>query len=143
MYFEHRTTGTHNVFLLNSNGMDIKITNSGPGGTALEHNVIGGILDFSFLAGSEGDPGEVARQYAEAAGLPAEVPYWSFGFHSVGLGIRVSICAAFTFEMKLTFVPQTLLMSQMLYQDMQLLVSLLQLCGLTLVRRFLPSEIKV
>ena len=29
----------------------------------------------------------------------------------------------------------------MLYQDMQLLVSLWKLCGLTLVRQFLPSEI--
>ena len=88
MYFEHRTTGTHGVFLLNSNGMDIKITNSGPGGTALEYNVIGGILDFYFLAGSEEDPSEVARQYAEVAGLPAEVPYWSFGFHQCRFGYQ-------------------------------------------------------
>ena len=41
----------------------------------LEYDVPGGILDSHFFAGSEEDPGEVARQYAEAAGLPAEVPY--------------------------------------------------------------------
>ena len=116
MYFEHRTTGTHGVFRLHSNGMDIKIMNSGPGSTALEYDVIGRILDFYFFAGSEEDPGEMVRQHAEVASLPAEVPYRSFGFISVGLGIRVSICAAFLFkcEMRLTFVLQTWLISQML-----------------------------
>ena len=93
MYFEYRTTGTHGMFLLNSNGMDTKITNSGPGGTVLEDNVIGVIQAFSFFAGSEEDPGEVARQYAEVAGLPAEVPYWFLGSIHFGLGTRVSICA--------------------------------------------------
>ncbi|KAF5387031.1 hypothetical protein D9615_002119 [Tricholomella constricta] len=84
VYFEHRTTGTHGVFLLNANGMDIKLTNAG--GTALEYNVIGGVLDFYFLAGSTTDPTAVARQYAEVAGRPAEVPYWSFGLHQCRFG---------------------------------------------------------
>ncbi|KAL0955005.1 hypothetical protein HGRIS_003930 [Hohenbuehelia grisea] len=88
IYFEHRTTGTHGVFFLNSNGMDIKLTDDGPGGTALEYNTIGGVLDFYFLAGSETDPTEVARQYAELVGLPAEVPYWSFGFHQCRFGYQ-------------------------------------------------------
>lgn len=83
VYFEHRTTGTHGVFLLNSNGMDIKLSKD-----ALEYNVIGGVLDFYFLAGSERDPTELARQYAEVAGLPAEVPYWSFGFHQCRFGYK-------------------------------------------------------
>ncbi|THH14414.1 hypothetical protein EUX98_g9614, partial [Antrodiella citrinella] len=84
VYFEHRPTGTHAVFLANSNGMDIKIddTNS----TSLEYNVIGGVLDFYFLSGSETDPTEVARQYAEIVGTPAEVPYWSFGLHQCRFG---------------------------------------------------------
>ncbi|KAG6899905.1 hypothetical protein C0993_005484 [Termitomyces sp. T159_Od127] len=86
VYFEHRTTGTHGVFLLNSNGMDIKLTNTG--GAALEYNVIGGVLDFYFLAGSTTDPSEVARQYAEIVGTPAEVPYWSFGFHQCRFGYK-------------------------------------------------------
>ena len=143
VYFEHRTTGTYGVFRLHSNGMDIKITNSGPGSTALEYDVIGGILDFYFFAGSEVDPGEMARQYAEVASLPAEVPYRSFGFISVGLGIRVSIRAAFLFkcEMRLTFVMRTWLISQMLSQNMQLLEFLSKLSGLRLARRFLRSEI--
>ncbi len=84
IYFEHRTTGTHGVFLLNSNGMDIKINDTD--GTSLEYNVIGGVLDFYFLAGSTTDPTEVARQYAELVGTPAEVPYWSFGFHQCRFG---------------------------------------------------------
>ncbi|KAJ3486564.1 hypothetical protein NLI96_g4155 [Meripilus lineatus] len=84
VYFEHRTTGTHGVLLLNSNGMDIKIDDTG--GTTLEYNVIGGILDFYFLSGSETDPTEVSRQYAEIVGKPAEVPYWSLGLHQCRFG---------------------------------------------------------
>ena len=86
IYFEHRTTGTHGVFLLNSNGMDVKINDTA--GTSLEYNVIGGVLDFYFLAGSTTDPTEVARQYAEIVGAPAEVPYWSFGFHQCRFGYQ-------------------------------------------------------
>lgn len=86
VYFEHRTTGTHAVFLLNSNGMDIKINDTEGTGTTLEYNVIGGVLDFYFLAGSETDPTEVARQYADVVGTPAEVPYWSFGLHQCRFG---------------------------------------------------------
>ncbi|OJT01982.1 hypothetical protein TRAPUB_7516 [Trametes pubescens] len=88
IYYEHRTTGTHGVFLLNSNGMDIKINDTEGLGTTLEYNVIGGVLDFYFLAGSESDPTEVARQYADVAGTPAEVPYWSFGFHQCRFGYQ-------------------------------------------------------
>ncbi|KAJ3842661.1 glycoside hydrolase family 31 protein [Lentinula raphanica] len=88
IYFEHRTSGTHGVFLLNSNGMDIKIndTESTDGSATLEYNVLGGLLDFYFLAGSEDDPLEVSKQYAEVVGTPAEVPYWSFGLHQCRFG---------------------------------------------------------
>ncbi|KAG8756283.1 hypothetical protein FRC12_010619 [Ceratobasidium sp. 428] len=85
VYFEHRTTGTHAVLLLNSNGMDIKLR---PG--SLEYNTIGGILDFYFIGGSDGKtgPADVARGYAKLAGLPASVPYWSLGFHQCRYGYR-------------------------------------------------------
>ncbi|KIJ56461.1 glycoside hydrolase family 31 protein [Sphaerobolus stellatus SS14] len=79
VYFEHRSTGTHGVFLLNSNGMDIKIDDSHGQGTTLEYNIIGGILDFYFISGPS--PVDVAKQYAAVVGKPAKVPYWSFGFH--------------------------------------------------------------
>ncbi|KAI0738055.1 alpha-glucosidase [Daedaleopsis nitida] len=88
VYFEHRTTGTHGVFIANSNGMDVKINDTEGPGTTLEYNVIGGVLDFYFLAGDEDDPTEVARQYAEIVGTPAEVPYWSFGFHQCRWGYQ-------------------------------------------------------
>ena len=89
IYFEHRTSGTHGVLLLSSNGMDIKLNNTDPGGgSTLEYNVIGGVLDFYFLAGSETDPTEVARQYGELVGFPAETPYWSFGFHQCRFGYQ-------------------------------------------------------
>ena len=64
--------------------MDIKINSTSDGAqneTSLEYNIIGGVLDFYFLAGSTDDPVVLARQYSEIAGLPAEVPYWSFGLH--------------------------------------------------------------
>ncbi|KAK0441270.1 glycoside hydrolase family 31 protein [Armillaria borealis] len=88
IYFEHRTTGTHGVFLLNSNGMDIKLNKTESGESTLEYNVIGGVLDFYFLTGSESSPVEVAKQYAEVVGLPAEVPYWSFGLHQCRFGYQ-------------------------------------------------------
>ena len=94
IYFEHRTTGTHGVFLVNSNGMDIKINDAEGTGTTLEYNVIGGVLDFYFLAGSETDPTELVRQYAEVVGTPAEVPYWSFGLHQCRFGYQSGLSLA-------------------------------------------------
>jgi alpha-glucosidase len=87
VYFEHRPDGggTHAVFLLSSSGMDVKLRAEDTG-ASLEYNVIGGVLDFYFLAGSETDPAEVSRQYAQVVGTPAEVPYWSFGLHQCRYG---------------------------------------------------------
>jgi alpha-glucosidase len=58
--------------------MDIK-SRTEDNETTLEYNIIGGVVDLHFLAGPS--PVDVARQYAGGAGLPAEVPYWSFGLH--------------------------------------------------------------
>ncbi|KAI9369323.1 glycosyl hydrolases family 31-domain-containing protein [Aspergillus egyptiacus] len=85
LYLDHRGTGTHGVFLLNSNGMDVRIDKDN-GAQFLEYNLLGGVLDFYFLAGPS--PKEVSMQYAEVAGLPAMVPYWSFGFHQCRYGYR-------------------------------------------------------
>ena len=92
VYFEHRpASGTHAVFLLSSSGMDVKIREDSVG-ASLEYNVIGGIFDFYFLAGSETDPAEAARQYAQIVGTPAEVPYWSFGLHQCRYGYKGRPC---------------------------------------------------
>jgi len=98
VYFEHRPYGgTHGVFLLSSSGMDVKLRSDYESATTLEYNVIGGVFDFYFLAGSETDPAEVARQYAQVAGTPAEVPYWSFGLHQCRYGYKGALYFTFSF----------------------------------------------
>lgn len=91
VYLEHRgKKGSHGVFLLNSNGMDIKIDKTKArlhkDKQYLEYNILGGVFDFYFLAGPT--PKDVAVQYARVAGLPAMVPYWGFGFHQCRYGYR-------------------------------------------------------
>ena len=77
IYFENRGKDqSHGVFLLNSNGMDIKI-NSDDMGQYLEYNTIGGVLDMYFLAGP--GPIDVAKQYSQIVGTPAMMPYWGLG----------------------------------------------------------------
>lgn len=91
IYVEHRKSGTHGVFLLNSNGMDVKLN---PGThpktkkpiSTVEYNVIGGVLDFYFFSGP--DPTSVSQQYSELAGLPAMIPYWGLGLHQCRWGYR-------------------------------------------------------
>ena len=85
MYLEHRESGSHGVFLLNSNGMDIHIVRDAEE-QYLEYNAIGGVFDFYFLAGPS--PVDVTKQYAEVAGLTTTVPYASLGFHNLRFGYR-------------------------------------------------------
>lgn len=86
VYFDHREgSGTHGVFLLNSNGMDIFIDKKGCHQT-LEYNIIGGVLDFYFVAGP--GPRDVARQYAEITQTPLMTPYWGLGFHQCKYGYQ-------------------------------------------------------
>ena len=70
--------------MLNSNGMDIYIDNEG--GQYLEYNIIGGVLDFYFIAGPS--PRDVATQYAEITQLPLMSPYWGLGFHQCRYGYQ-------------------------------------------------------
>jgi alpha-glucosidase len=85
VYFDHRgDKGTHGVFLLNSNGMNININSSAEDGQYLEYNTVGGIIDLYFLAGKQ--PAEVSSQYAEVVGHSAMYPYWTFGFHQCKYG---------------------------------------------------------
>jgi alpha-glucosidase len=77
-YMEHRESGSHGVFLLNSNGMDIFIDKD-EDGQYLEYNTLGGVFDFYFVAGPT--PVAVVQQYGDIVGTPALQPYWSLGFH--------------------------------------------------------------
>lgn len=87
IYFDYRgQNGTHGVFLLNSNGMDVHLDQDSSGQQYLEYRTIGGVLDFYFLSGP--DPKGVAMQYAETVGLPAMMSYWTFGFHNCRYGYQ-------------------------------------------------------
>lgn len=78
VYYDHRgQSGTHGVFLLNSNGMDVKVAKTDDGKQYLEYNVIGGVFDFYFLHGPS--PKEVSAQYAQVVGLPVMMSYWTLG----------------------------------------------------------------
>lgn len=78
VYYDHRgKAGTHGVFLLNSNGMDIKINQTTDGKQYLEYNLLGGVLDFYFFYGE--DPKQASMEYSKIVGLPAMQSYWTFG----------------------------------------------------------------
>ncbi|ORY35079.1 glycoside hydrolase family 31 protein [Naematelia encephala] len=70
---------SHGVFLRNSHGTDV-ILRTG----VVEYRTLGGTLDFTFLAGPE--PHRVVQQYSNVVGRPAQMPYWSFGFHLCSIG---------------------------------------------------------
>ncbi|PHH71695.1 hypothetical protein CDD82_6371 [Ophiocordyceps australis] len=86
-YMDHRGHATHGVFLLNSNGMDVKIDTTHAGAKQhLEYNTLGGVLDLWFLGGP--GPADVARQYSHLVGRPAMPPFWALGFHQSRHGFR-------------------------------------------------------
>ncbi|TEY78280.1 hypothetical protein BOTCAL_0050g00110 [Botryotinia calthae] len=92
VYFEHRTGGTHGVYFMNSDGMDIMINNTNGRNQYLEYNTLGGVLDFYFLAGP--DPIVLSQQYSELVGLPSMMPYWGFGFHNCRYGYQDAFAVA-------------------------------------------------
>ncbi|KAE8142571.1 putative alpha/beta-glucosidase agdC [Aspergillus pseudotamarii] len=87
VYYDHRgESGTHGVFLLNSNGMDVFIDKTADGKQYLEYNALGGIFDFYFFTGS--NPKEASIEYSKIVGLPAMQSYWTFGLHQCRYGYR-------------------------------------------------------
>ena len=88
VYFENRMDAggsqSHGVALINSNGMEVHVDHTDQTGQYLEYNVIGGIIDLTFIAGPE--PFDVSRQYSEISGKPAMFPYWGLGFHNCRYG---------------------------------------------------------
>ena len=85
VYFDHRgAKGTHGVFMLNSSPMQVNLVKPSNSSQYLEYNLIGGVIDLYFMAGSK--PADVSTQYADIAGYSAMYPYWTFGFHQCKYG---------------------------------------------------------
>jgi alpha-glucosidase (family GH31 glycosyl hydrolase) len=74
----------HGVLFLNSNGMDVTVTESATQGNTIGVQSTGGVIDIYVFAGPT--PADVVRQYQEVVGRPAMVPYWSLGFHNCQWG---------------------------------------------------------
>lgn len=92
VYYDHRgSNGTHGVFLLNSNGMDIKINKTDEGKQYLEYNVLGGVFDLYFFHGDT--PKDASVEYSKIVGQPAMQSYWTFG---VGFFFFFFLKASFT-----------------------------------------------
>ena len=68
----HAGGQTHGVLLMNSNGMDIVITDS-----KISYRMIGGVADFYFFLGPS--PNAVLEQLTSVVGRPMMAPYWSLG----------------------------------------------------------------
>ena len=61
------------MIMMNSNGMDVTLTND-----TMRFSIIGGVLDMYFLMGPS--PFDVTDQLTQIVGRPILPPYWSLGF---------------------------------------------------------------
>eukprot|EP01103_Thecamoeba_quadrilineata_P002341 TRINITY_DN12310_c0_g1_i1.p1 TRINITY_DN12310_c0_g1~~TRINITY_DN12310_c0_g1_i1.p1 ORF type:complete len:899 (-),score=146.47 TRINITY_DN12310_c0_g1_i1:76-2772(-) len=73
------TGNAHGVFLLNSNGMDVLLSNN-----SLTYRVIGGVFDLYFFQGPTAE--DAVRQYHQVIGYPHMPPYWGLGFNQCRWG---------------------------------------------------------
>ena len=78
-YLQMVDGAAHGAMLMNSNGMDIQLSD-----THLTFKPIGGIIDLYVFSGST--PAAVVDQYTQIVGRPAMMPYWSLGFHNCKYG---------------------------------------------------------
>jgi len=80
VYYEQRLdSGTSGVFLLNSDGIDIKTDQTETDSQYIEYNTICRVFDFYFWVGQV--QAYVSRQYADVAVIPAMMPCRNFCFH--------------------------------------------------------------
>jgi len=84
-YLEIRDQICHGVFLLNSNPMDVVISDDDNGeNLRLTYKTIGGIFDFYLFSGKT--PADVINQYLSLFGPVYMPPYWALGWHQCRYG---------------------------------------------------------
>lgn len=102
---------SHGVLLLNSNGMDVSLTND-----TLTYRVIGGVLDFYFFAGPT--PFAVIDQLTQVVGRPWLPPYWSLGLMQSKYGYwTVEECSAAVQGYRDAAIPLETFVSDSQYMD--------------------------
>ena len=82
------TKQANGIYLHNSNAMDVEFSND----NVVNYRVIGGMLDFYFLLGSETDTTtsdqDLVNLYTTIIGKPILPPYWSLGFQLCKWGYK-------------------------------------------------------
>jgi len=78
-YMEVRNNKAHGVLLLNSHGLDVKLSPEN-----ISYCILGGNLEFYVFSGPT--PLDVCRQYTSFIGKPILPPYWALGFHQCRFG---------------------------------------------------------
>lgn len=84
-YMQLRATDAHGVFLLNSNALDVVVSDS-----ALAFQATGGVLDLFLHVGPR--PADVLAQRQALIGRPMLPPLWALGFHQARAPRAVWMC---------------------------------------------------
>jgi hypothetical protein len=82
-----RNGRANGFFFLNSNAMELTVSNSATEGRRMSIQSTGGLVDMYVFGGPS--PVEVIRQYLQVVGRPAMVPFWSLGFHNCRWGTLI------------------------------------------------------
>jgi alpha-glucosidase (family GH31 glycosyl hydrolase) len=109
----------HGIMLLNSNTMDVILTDAGAATGSITYRTTGGILDLFFFAGPK--PLDVTRDLSATLGFPALPPYWGLGFHLCRWGYKdINETAAVVSAMRAAQLPHDVMWNDIDYMSQYL-----------------------